>query len=193
MDDLRRIHYVTEHYAQLQGLRLLPLSVPFLLAAGERVAGASLVPAGMWSLLVVAAVAAPYPIGRYYARRFGQVRPPRWRTGALTLIACTAVFLWFEWLQETLSPSVSLPLLFVATLLARLGLVAGRLRGHYLWIAAAVGLFAVLARAGVSPDARAIAGNLLIGGSLAVAGLGDDRLLRRVLTPGPDQSLRSAA
>jgi hypothetical protein len=30
LDDLRRIRYVAEHYEQLQGLRLLPLSVPFL-------------------------------------------------------------------------------------------------------------------------------------------------------------------
>jgi len=193
MDDMGRIHYVTEHYTQLQGLRLLPLSAPFLLAAGEQAAGTSLVPAAIWSLLVVAAVAAPYPIGRYYARRFGRARPPRWRTGALTLLACAAAFLWFEWLQETLSPSISLPLLFVATLLARLGLVAGRLRAHYLWIAVAVALFAVLAGAGLSPGARAVTGDLLIGASLVVAGVGDDRVLRRVLTPSLRESLGVAA
>jgi len=192
MDDLPRIHYVTEHYAQLQGLRLLPLSVLFLLAAIERLAGARLLPAGVWAILVAAAVVAPFRIGGYYARRFGQVQPPRWRTGAFTLIASVAAFLWFEWLQETLLPPVSLPVIFVAVVLARLGLVAGRLRGHYLWIAAAAALFAVLPRAAVSADIRAVAGNLLIACGLVVAAIGDDRVLRQAMTARRN-SLRPAA
>jgi len=192
MNDLHRVHYVTEHYAHLQGLRLLPLSLPFLLAAIERMAGRPFVPAGAWALLVVLVVAAPFHIGRYYARRFGQVQPPRWRTGLFTLIASTVAFLWFEWLQETASPPVSLPLLFVALVLARLGLVAGRLRVHYLWIASAVAVFAVLPRAGVPADVRALAGDLLIGVGLAVAAIGDDRVLRRVLAMRGHESVRAA-
>jgi hypothetical protein len=191
MDDLHRIHYVTGHYAHLQGLRLLPLSVPFLLAAAERIAGRSVVPAGVWALLVIASLAAPFRIGQYYARRFGQAPAPRWRSGMLTLVASCAAFLWFEWLRETLSPSISWPLLFVAVVLARLGLVAGRLRVHYLWIAAAVTVFAVLPRASTSEDARAVAGYLLIGGSLAVAAIGDDRVLRRALASGRQDSMRA--
>jgi hypothetical protein len=193
MDDLPRIQYVTEHYAQLQGLRLLPLSVPFLLAAIEQLAGARLLPAGLWAILVAAAVVAPFRIGGYYARSFGQVHATRWRTGAFTLIASVAAFLWSEWLQETLSPPVSLPVIFVAVVLARLGLVAGRVRGHYLWIAAATALFAVLPRAAVSNDVRAVAGNLLIGCGLVVAAIGDDRVLRRTLTTRrPESSGRAA-
>ena len=183
MDNLHRIHYVTGHYAQLQGLRLLPLSGPFLAAGLERLAGTTLVPPGGWALLVIAAVAGPAWIGRYYTRRYGQVRAARWRGGALTLIASVAGFFCFEWLQELFSPPLSLPLLFVAVVLARLGLVAGRVRGHYLWIAAAVAAFAVLPREAVSLDVRAIIGNLLIGGGLAVAAIGDDRVLRRALAP----------
>jgi hypothetical protein len=193
MDDLRRIHYVTEHYAQLQGLRLLPLSVPFLLVAIERLSGGRLLPAGVWAILVTAAVVAPFRIGKYYARSFGQVQPPRWRTGAFTLIASVAAFLWFEWLQETLSPPVSLPVIFVAVVLGRLGVVAGRARGHYLWIAAAAALFAMLPRATVFADMRAVAGNLLIGCGLVVAAIGDDRVLRRTLTVRrPESSGRAA-
>jgi hypothetical protein len=179
MDDLNRIHYVAEHYLQLQGLRLLPLSAPFLLAAIERMAGVPFVPAGLWTVLGLTALAAPFPIGRYYARRFGQAPPLRWRSGILTLLGACAGFLWFEWLQETLSPPVSLPVLFVAVVLARLGLVSGRLRVHYLWIAAAVAVFALLPRGGVSADTRAVTANLLIGGGLVVAAIGDDRVLRR--------------
>jgi hypothetical protein len=183
MDDVNRIRYVTEHYAQLQGLRLLPLSAPFLLASLERMAGVPFVPAGLWTLVALTALAAPYSIGRYYARRFGQAPPLRWRSGMLTLLGSCAGFLWFEWLQETLAPSVSLPLLFVAVALARLGLVAGRLRIHYLWIAAAVAAFAMLPHDGISADTRAAAAHLLVGGGLVVAAIGDDRILRRVLAP----------
>src|SRR5262249_38071112 len=121
-------HYVTGHYAHLQGLRLLPLSVPFLLAAVERMAGVPFVPGVIWTLLILAALVAPSGIGRYYARRFGQAPAPRWRSGMLTLLASGAAFLWFEWLQETWSPAISLPLLFVAVMLARLGFAASRLR-----------------------------------------------------------------
>src|SRR5262245_1032705 len=137
MDNLRRIYYITGHYEHLQGLRLLPLSVPFLLAAIEGMTGGRFVPAAVWTLLALAALTAPFAIGRYYARRFGKAPARSWRTGVLTLVASCVGFLWFEWMQETLSPPVSLPVLFVAILLTRLGLIAGRLRVHYLWIAAA--------------------------------------------------------
>src|SRR5262252_11002283 len=89
MDDLHRIHYVTGHYAHLQGLRLLPLSAPFLLAAVERIAG-PFVPSGVWALLLATCLAASFRIGRYYARRFGQATAPRWRTGLFTLVASVA-------------------------------------------------------------------------------------------------------
>jgi hypothetical protein len=101
----------------------------------------------------------------------------------LTLLGSCAGFLWFEWLQEILALPVSLPLLFVAVALARLGLVAGRLRIHYLWIAAAVAAFAMLPHDGISADTRAAAAHLLVGGGLVVAAIGDDRILRRVLAP----------
>jgi len=192
MDDLHRMHYVTGHYAHLQGLRLLPLSVPFVLAAAERMAERPFVPAGVWALVVVASLAAPFRIGQYYASRFGQAPAPRWRSGTLTLVASCAAFLWFEWLRETLSPSVSWPLLFVAIVLARLGLVAGRLRVHYLWIAVAVAAFALLPHGSMPEDIRAMAGYLLIGGGLAVAAIGDDRVLRRALTTGRQDSMRAA-
>jgi hypothetical protein len=104
-----------------------------------------------------------------------------------------AAFLGFEWLQETLSPPVSLPVIFVAVVLARLGLVAGRVRAHYLWIAAAAALFGVLPRAAVSADIRAVAGNLLIGCGLVVAAIGDDRMLRRTLRMRRSDSSRRAA
>lgn len=182
MDDLRRIHYVAEHYEQLQGLRLLPLSVPFLLSSLSRLApSAALLSGGGWTLLLISAFVASTLIGRYYSRRFGDTRPFRWRS-VLQVAAGTAAFFALEWLQEIRPFPVSLPILFVAVVLARVGTAAGRLRSHYLWIAAACALFGLLPVLGASLDVRAAAFDGLIGGGLAVAAIGDDRVLRSVMT-----------
>jgi hypothetical protein len=179
--DLRRIHYVAEHYEQLQGLRLLPLSVPFLLSSLSHLAPTAAFLSGIgWSLLLVSAFAASTLIGRYYSRRFGQTHPFRWRS-ALQIAAGTAAFVALEWLQEIRPFPVPLPLLFIAVVLARVGTAAGWLRSHYLWIAAACALFGLLPLLGVSLDMRAAALDALIGGGLAVAAIGDDRVLRNVM------------
>ena len=184
MNDLRRILYVTEHYRQLQGLRLLPLSVPFLLSAIWRIAASaagSTLPRAGWLGLLAAGVAASVPIGRYYTRRFGRANTLPWRTAAALVGATTAV-VGLEWVQELRPLPVSLPVVFVAIALARLGLSADGLRIHYVWIAAACVVFTALAPLGVPLDVRAAALDLLVGGGLAAAAIGDDRVLRRALT-----------
>jgi hypothetical protein len=184
MEDLRRIHYVAEHYEQLQGLRLLPLSVPFLLSALSRLAPSAARLSGRgWSVLLMSAIAGSALIGRYYSRRFGETHPFRWRS-ALQIAAGTAAFFALEWLQEIRPFPLPLPILFVAIVLARVGTAAGWLRSHYLWIAAACALFGLLPVLGVSLDVRAAALDALIGGGLAVAAIGDDRVLRRMMAAG---------
>jgi len=193
MDDLRRLHYVTEHYGQLQGLRLLPLSVPFLLSAISRGAPRPLLTGTAFAVLLATAIAASFPIGTYYVRRFGRAQQNRWKTGVATLVVAVAVFLWLEWLQETRPLPVSLPVVFVALLLARVGWAAGRLRSHYLWIAGACAVFAALPLLHVSMYARTVAFDLLIGGGLAVAALGDHCVLLRAMTSNDDRPMRTAA
>lgn len=184
MNDLRRILYVTAHYRQLQGLRLLPLSVPFLLSAVWRTAAyatGSTLPRAGWVALLVAALAASVPIGRYYTRRFGRASSLPWRTAA-ALVGAAAAIVVLEWVQTLRPLPVSLPVVFVAVALARLGLSADGIRIHYLWIAAACGVFAALTPLHVPFEARAAALDALVGGGLAVAAIGDDRVLRRALT-----------
>jgi hypothetical protein len=100
----------------------------------------------------------------------------------LQIVAGTAAFLALEWLREIQELPVALPILFVAVVLARVGMAAGWLRSHYLWIAAACALFALLPALNVNQDMRAAALDGLIGGGLAVAAIGDDRVLRRVMS-----------
>jgi len=183
MDDLRRIQYVVEHYRQLQGLRLLPLSVPFLLSGADRVARATTgptLPRGGWAACVTLALASSVAIGRYYTRRFGQVNTFPWRTG-MTLLGGIFTVLALEWMRETWEVPVSLPVVFIAIVLARLGLAADRLRVHYLWIAAACAVYTALPPLGVALELRTAALDLLLGGGLAVAAIGDHRVLQRAM------------
>ena len=108
--------------------------------------------------------------------------PPLRRTGAATLVGVAVVFLGLVCLQDVrpdVRPlPVSLPVLFLAIALARLGLVADRARGHYVWIAIGCVAFALLAPLGAPLSVRDVALDLLIGGGLIVAAVGDDRVLR---------------
>jgi hypothetical protein len=144
-------------------------------------AAGSTLPRAGWIGLIVAAVAASVPIGRYYTRRFGRANTLPWRT-AVALAAAAVAVVGLEWVQELRPIPVSLPVVFVAIALARLGLSADGLRIHYVWIAVACAVFAALAPLGVPRETRAAALDLLVGGGLAVAAIGDDRVLRRALT-----------
>jgi len=183
MDDLRQTYYVAEHYRHLQGLRLLPMSVPFLVSAIWRHGppGSSL-SSVWWGMSLGLAIAASIPIRRYYSRRFGDAAALRWRTGALTLLVVTACLVCLGWMQELRPAPVSLPVAFVAIALAKLGLAANRLRAHYLWIAAACVLFEALPPLGANAEVRAATFDGLVGGGLAVAAIGDHRVLRRLMT-----------
>lgn len=194
MTDLDRVRYVTEHYDQLQGLRLIPLSVSFLVSALWRLSTpTSAVTSRMWFLgLFTTALAASYPIRAYYRRHFGDVRTPPHRSGALTLVSCSVALLWLVWVQDRMQWPVSLPMVVVAVLLTRLGLVAHRLRMHYLFVAGACLACAALGPLGVGVHVRDITFDLLTGGGLLVAGLGDDHVLRTVLRHGETDAYRAA-
>ena len=185
MDQLGRITYVTEHYAELQGLRLVPLSIPFLVSAPCRMwLGNGPIARTPWfAALFAAAVLASYGFRAHYRRRFGDVRALPIRSGARTMIGSLLVLVVFLWVQPT--PSVvPLPLLFVAALLARMAFVADRLRIHYLAISVGCMALTAMSMLGYSLHALEVAFDLLLGGGLLIAGLGDDRVLRTTLHQG---------
>ena len=87
-----------------------------------------------------------------------------------------------EIIREVLSFSVPLPLVIVIVLLLRLGLQAGQLRAHYLWIAGACVVFVALGRLSVPLHVRALEFDLLMALGVSTAAIGDHRVLHRALT-----------
>jgi hypothetical protein len=183
---LDRIRYVTEHYADLQGLRLLPLSVPFFVAAWwdfvPSTKPTAMTPMSVELALIALALAVSFPIRRYYEHRFGTVPALPWRSGVLPLLGCVLLCVIAEAIREFRSWTFPLPLLVVSVLLIRLGLQAGHLRAHYLWIAVACVVFVGLGRVTVPLNVRATELDLLIAVGLLAAALGDHRVLQRALT-----------
>jgi hypothetical protein len=187
MIDTRRLQYITEHCAYLEGLRIVPLGVPFLASAAWRAGWLTWWPwtaargAECWFLASLAtAIVVSYPIRAWYRRQWGVRQPPRRRSGASTLAMC-AVGVVALALRQPEDIRVSIPLVFVGIQLLMLGVVGQGVRKHYRVIAGACCVVACLPLAGVSRHLRAIALDLLIGGGLIWAGWGDHRTLRAVV------------
>src|ERR1700722_8985478 len=114
------IDYVTERYADLQGLRVAPLGVPFVVSAAWRAGWLGGWPspddhiARYWFLASLAiAVALSYGIRAHYRGRFGVVRAPRWRTGVLSTVSLWGGVVALAALQGRFGWRLSVPALFV--------------------------------------------------------------------------------
>jgi hypothetical protein len=186
MVNARHVLYVTEHYAHLQGLRLVPLGVCFLCSGAWRAGLMEWVPgiagrgARAWFVASLAVALGLSLVIRARYRRHGAVRPRATTTGAVTLSVCFVSFV----IVGTLPPNawqISAPALLLAFALAYLGVVADGLRRHYLVIALACLVFACAPLMRVPLAARNVALDLLIGMGLIAAGVGDHVALQRVL------------
>jgi hypothetical protein len=193
--DAAKLRFITEHYARLQGLRLIPLGILFLCLAAWRGGLLPALPtydsdvAARWFVGgLVGAVGAAYATGAWYARRFGTVEPHRFRTGGPSLLANAAIVGSLMVLHDFLRPPVSLPMLYVGVVCAYTGVVQGGVRKHYLLIAAACVVFAFIQRFHVDHETGRTLLNLLVGSGLVVAGIGDHLLLRRTLRPPSRQA-----
>jgi hypothetical protein len=198
MLDVRRTQHLTELYAHLQGLRLVPLALCFLGSALWRAGFLTWLPgiagkgAQAWFLAGLGlSLIGSFPIGALYTRSVGATRPRLARTGAVTLATCFACFL----VLTTLPPnswSVSVPVVFVALTLVYVGLANRAFRPHYLGIAMAWFAFAIAPLIGVPGTARDVALDLLIALSLLVAGVGDHVVLRRTLRAAANEEVSDA-
>ena len=190
MGNLATIRYVTEHYPRLQGLRLVPLGVLFLLSAAWRLHWFSL-PTSVfhprdWFLVgFVIAIAASFAIRTRYERTLGHIEPLPGRSGFVTLMSIFVGFMLLGWIQQSFRWPVSIPIpvVFVALCLAYTGVVHGRLRKHYILVAVAALAVAGINILGVPDAIRPVFFDLMVGGGLILAGIGDDFVLRHTLQP----------
>lgn len=200
-----RTEFVTRHYYQLQGLRLVPLGLILLCFAvgnalgwmdqrdvSPHIRATFLTRVGlvMWVALLLA-LAAPF----YYRRRYGSVEPLD-RSARNRWITATAVgFLFLIPIDRRLDWPVSLHVMVVGLSLVVTAWHDGNARRHYMtaglvWLAASL-----LPELDVSPRGLTIATFGLGGVTLIACGIGDHLLLTRTLvTPkGKDDDAYAAA
>jgi hypothetical protein len=188
--DIARLRYVTSRYPQLQGLRLIPLSIVFLASAAWRAGllplpgdSRPLVPQLWFMAALVAAVVVSFALRLWYTRRIGSVGQYGSRSAALPLLATAVAAGAALWLQIALHWQVSLPALTVALALLAVGAAHYGFRRHY--IAAAMVLFAFVLFPLGAWDSGALSAALdgAIGLSMLIAALGDHLLVVRTLRP----------
>ena len=179
--DADRHQYAAARFRQLQGRVWLPFAAVFLLEAVWR-AGWLPLPgddqphvAARWSAgAFFVALMAAYGVQKWYDARFG-VPTQRFHNSPVVPVLIVAMCL--PLVAGVQSPgSVSLPSLFIGAAFAVVGVGHYPLRRHYLVPAALFAGFAVLGLFGVAAPVRSVLFDAVIGGSLAVAGIGDHRL-----------------
>jgi len=184
-----RVRYVTRRYPQLQGLRLLPLGVVFLVSGSWRagwlpVPAASHASASAWFLGGLAvAVGLSFVIRSWYTKRYGLVSHGMLHSGVVPLTALLIGVLLATWLQDQWRWIYPVPTVFVGLALLAIGVNHRATRKHYIVIAALWWWMASLGMFGVSAATQDVAFDMTIGVALIIGGLGDHWLLRDTLQP----------
>jgi hypothetical protein len=192
MHDLERLRFVTERYPHLQGLRIVPLGIPFLISTSWRLGQFHWVPgtagagATRWfAALMALATLAGLVAGRYYRRRFGSLQPTRSVRRPLLAAAFVVLLALSVWTQLQFNPPLLLPVLAIGLALSHIGTAGGQVRFHYLLVAAGAIIFASLGSFGVPLPVRDVLLDQLVAFGFIVIGLGDHFLLERTLEPAP--------
>lgn len=198
MENLERIRLVTRYYdQQLQGLRQVPFGLLFLLLAVWKM--------GWWPwfdkwqplsglLFIGLAMIAFWWAGLYYERTFGRVRQPAdsRRNGTLLALVFLVGLYLVGWAEYAWRWPVSGTGLFTAVLLIAYYSYTGKLRPHYLVLAASMAAISLLPLFGALPVEQVyLWGNQGAVGAAAfgviwlVSGLGDHWFLTRALSGNP--------
>jgi hypothetical protein len=190
---IQRLRYVTARYEQLQGLRLVPLGIPFLLSSAWRegllpwVPGTAGAGARVWLVaMFLPAIGLSMAAKVYYRHRFGDVQAATPVRAPIAAPAFTAILLAAVSLQSVLQSPISIPSVILALGVACLGIDGGIMRPHYVAVAATLGVFALSGAIGVPFHIRDVLWDRVIGMSLLVIGIGDHLLLRGTLVPVTD-------
>jgi hypothetical protein len=182
-----RLRYVTSRYPQLQGARLIPLSLVFLASAWWRAGGIHLpgdhltYGARAWFFGGVAvAVVGSYAIRRF-TRALGAVGQHPTHSAAIPIFGTCLLVALTARLQSELEWRLCLPAVAVAAVLLATGLRSRGIRSHYVIAAAVLFMFSALPLFGVAFSSLDATFDAAIGVVLLITGLGDHRLLRETL------------
>lgn len=186
----KRLFYVTSRYPQLQGARLIPLSLVFLASAWWRAGGIRLPgdhlargPEAWFFAGLGTAIVASYVIRRWYTQSWGSIGQHPTRSAALPILTTCLLVACAVWVQEALQWRVSLPAIVVGAVLLATGLAHHRVRVHYAAAGAVVLAYPVLQLFGVGPSTLDATIDAVIGIVLLITGVGDHLLLKRTLHP----------
>jgi len=185
-----RVGYVTSRYPQLQGARLIPLSLVFLASAWWRAGGLHLPgdrstygPQAWFCAGLAGAVIVSYAIRRWYGRSLGAVGQHATRSAVIPIVGTCVLVACAVWLQEILQWRLSLPVIAVAAVLLLTALGSHGLRAHYAAAAGILFVFSALPWFGVGVSTLDATFDAVIGLVLLIAGVGDHLLLTRTLHP----------
>jgi hypothetical protein len=189
MPDLQRLRDFAERHPHLQGLRLVPLGIPFLLSAVWPEAQLHRVPdsAGFvaeWRFMSLLAIAAlfSFEIGRDYRERFGSIQPVR-NIRTQLWVCVVGVYLFGALWMQNHSDEFILPAAVIGIALAFVGSRGGEIRLHYDACAILALAFSALGAFGVPFRTRDILLDGLIGFGLVIIGVGDHLVLRGAMEP----------
>lgn len=199
----QRIRFVTRHYAQLQGLRLVPLGL-FLLGVTAAIVGALDWLPGMdtgsdrsqWlGGAALAAITASALAPVWYRNRFGSVTPLTRQRRDWTLGLTMAIWLLLSQVDGRLQWPILLNAALIAIALTVTVVVDGWLRWHYLVAALAWFGISLLPSVGVATGTLKVTYFLGAGLTLLICGIGDHRLITSTLrgAPSSEDGLGAAA
>jgi hypothetical protein len=188
-----RIRFITAHYDQLQGLRLVPLGVYLLALAASGLGWLSWLPgdparaSGQWlGVLFVLALVAAVSATAWYGHRYGARAPlSRWRRNAWLVLAVGIFLLTAQFDQYTNAPIALAPFSVAAALVLTVR-ADGWVRAHFLMAAVPWFLVAWIPPLHHDGPSRLVSYAFAGGVALIVCGVGDHRLLSRALLDVPD-------
>jgi hypothetical protein len=187
------IRFITTHYDQLQGLRLIPLGVYLLALAASGLGWLSWLPGdparasrqwlgAIFCLALAAAVAAT----AWYRRRYGGRVPLSRRRRNAWLVLAVGIFLVAAQFDQYVNGPVALAPLSVAAALVLTVRADGWVRAHFLIAAVPWFLAAWIPQLHHDGTSRLVSYAFAGGVALIVCGVGDHRLLSRTLLDVPD-------
>ena len=185
--DVGRFQYVTANFGQLQGRRMLPLAA-LLIVSTAWLAGWIRLPgdehrlaASWWFVLGLdVAIAASYVALAWYGITYGSVKQWLVASSAWPMAAALVCIPILVEIQQRLNLHFSLTMALLAAAAAARG-IAHPLRRHYLAASAPLFAFVLLPALGVSASAIDILFPAALGTALAIAAMGDHRLLATTL------------